>query len=54
MSMSALASVQPVQSVPISTSPQVPARAVRHRPASKIDDAVRRRAYESVARSLES
>jgi len=46
--------VQSVPSVTISTSPQAPARAVRYRPASKIDDAVRRRAYESVAKSLES
>ncbi len=30
-----------------------PQRVVRYRPASQIDDAVRRRAYESVARSLE-
>ena len=34
-------------------SPQAPIRTVRYRPASQIDDAVRRRAYESVARSLE-
>ncbi len=34
-------------------SPQAPLRTVRYRPASQIDDAVRRRAYESVARSLE-
>lgn len=30
-----------------------PLRAVRYRPASKIDDEVRRRVYEAVARSLE-
>jgi membrane glycosyltransferase len=30
-----------------------PQRVVRYRPASQIDDAVRRRAYEAVARSLE-
>jgi hypothetical protein len=30
-----------------------PQRTVRYRPASQIDDAVRRRAYEAVARSLD-
>ena len=34
-------------------SPQAPLRTVRYRPASQIDDAVRRRANQSVARSLE-
>jgi membrane glycosyltransferase len=34
-------------------NPSPPPRTLRYRPASQIDDAVRRRAYEAVARSLE-
>jgi membrane glycosyltransferase len=34
--------------------PQRPQRGPRYRPASKIDDEIRRRAYEAVARSLET
>jgi len=50
--MDTLALVQ--STLPTSTRAQITARALRYRPASKIDDAVRRRAYESVAKALES
>jgi hypothetical protein len=50
--MDTLASVQ--LTVPSNSTAQVPTRVARYRPASKIDDAVRRRAYASVAKALES
>jgi hypothetical protein len=38
----------------VAVIPERPQRVVRYRPASTIDDAVRQRAYQAVARSLES
>jgi membrane glycosyltransferase len=59
--MAELAQMSPPPSYELPTTVQVaaassqrPQRSVRYRPASTIDDAVRRRAYEAVALSLET